>query len=184
MSWSTVFVELDKSKHDRESFDCDESDLNTFIKTHAAKHMQAGISRTMVLPATVPLTDKESDKEPIQKVSICSFYTVVPSSIGRETLPVQLAKKLPRYPVPVFLLAQLAVDKEFHGEGLGKISLVKALEYLWEVNKYMPAYAIVVDCLNDSAEKFYQKFGFEFLCEQNGRTRLFLPMKTVGQLFT
>ena len=115
-----------------------------------------------MLLATVPL--------PNQKYPICSFYNVVPSCISRETLPVQLAKKFPRYPVPVFLFAQLAVHKEFHGEGLGKISLVKALEYLWKVNTHMHAYAIVVDCLTDSAGSFYQKFGFEFLCDQNGRT--------------
>lgn len=176
MSWSNCFEELDKSKHDRESFDCGEHELNVFIQTHAAKHMQAGISRTMVLPAAIPLLN--------EKYQICAFYSVAPSSICRETLPNQYAKKLPRYPVPVFLLAQLAVDKEFHGKGLGKISLIKALEYLWMVNTQMRAYAIIVDCLTESAQCFYTKFGFEVLCEQQGRIRMFLPMKTVGQLFS
>lgn len=175
MSWGKEFVELSKSKHDRNSFDCGEQELNTFIKTQAAKHMQAGISRTMVLPSVQPLLN--------QKFAICSFYSVAPSSISRETLPVQRAKKLPRYPIPVFLLAQLAVHKEFHGSGLGKVSLIRALKYLWEVNHHMRAYAIVVDCLTDSAQAFYTKFGFEVLCEYNGRIRMFLPMKTVEQLF-
>lgn len=175
MSWSKTFEELSKSKHDRDSFDCGESELNTFIQTQAAKHMQAGISRTMVLPGTAPLLN--------QKYPICAFYSVAPSSICRETLPASLAKKLPHYPVPVFLLAQLAVHKEFHGSGLGKVSLIKALEYLWGVNAHMRAYAIVVDCLTDSAQSFYQKFGFQVLCEQNGRVRMFLPMTTAGQLF-
>ena len=176
MSWSKTFEELSKSKHDRDSFDCGESELNTFIQTQAVKHMQAGISRTMVLPGTAPLLN--------QKYPICAFYSVAPSSIRRETLPAPLAKKLPHYPVPVFLLAQLAVHKEFHGSGLGKVSLIKALEYLWDVNAHMRAYAIVVDCLTDSAQDFYQTFGFQVLCEQNGRVRMFLPMKTVGQLFS
>ncbi len=176
MSWSKAFEELSKSKHDRDSFDCGESELNTFIHTQAAKHMQAGISRTMVLPGTATLLN--------QKYPICAFYSVAPSSICRETLPASLAKKLPHYPIPVFLLAQLAVHKEFHGNGLGKVSLIKALEYLWAVNAHMRAYAIVVDCLTDSAQSFYQKFGFQVLCEQSGRVRMFLPMKTVGQLFS
>lgn len=176
MSWSKNFEQINKSKHDRNSFDCGENQLNTFIQTQAVKHMQAGISRTMVLPANVPL--------PNQKFPICSFYSIAPSSISRETLPDKLSRKLPRYPIPVFLLAQLAVHKEFHGSGLGKISLIKALEYLWEVNTHMRAYAIVVDCLTDTSEGFYRNFGFEFLCDHNGHTRLFLPMKTVGQLFS
>lgn len=60
MSWGKEFVELSKSKHDRDSFDCGEQELNTFIKTQAAKHMQAGISRTMVLPSAHPLLNQNS----------------------------------------------------------------------------------------------------------------------------
>ncbi|GAD90509.1 hypothetical protein VHA01S_046_00180 [Vibrio halioticoli NBRC 102217] len=175
MSWGNEFVELNKSKHDRTSFDCGERELNTFIRTQAVKHMQAGISRTMVLPSSQPLLN--------QKYAICAFYTVAPSSISRETLPAQHAKKLPRYPIPVFLLAQLGVHKEFHGSGLGKVSLIRALKYLWQVNHHMRAYAIVVDCLTDSAQAFYTKFGFQVLCEHNGSIRMFLPMNTVAQLF-
>ena len=175
MSWSKSFKELNKSVHDRASFDCGEKKLNTFIQNQAAKHMKAGISRTMVLPAKVAL--------PNRKYPICSFYSVTPGSICRETLPVNLAKKLPHYPVPVFLLAQLAVHKKFHGNGLGKITLIKALEYLCEVNSYMPAYAVVVDCLTKSAQNFYTKYGFEILCTRNRRTRMFLTMKTIDRLF-
>ena len=94
MSWAKEFEELKKSTHDRNSFDCGEHELNVFIKTQAVKHMQAGISRTMVLPSKIPLLNK--------KYAICSFYSVAPSSISRETLPVNMAKKLPHYPIPVF----------------------------------------------------------------------------------
>ncbi len=175
MSWSSEFVELDGTLHDRPSFDCGEPELNEFIKTRAAKHMAAGISRTLLLPAVTP--------QPNGKFSICSFYTIAAGSIKRQSLPRGLAKKLPQYPVPVFLLAQLAVDAAFQSQGLGKITLIKALEHLWSVNSQMRAYAVIVDCLNDKAEHFYQKFGFEFLFRHNGRARLFIPMKTVALLF-
>ena len=49
MSWAKEFIELEKAIHDRASFDCGEVELNEFIRTKAAKHMTAGISRTMVL---------------------------------------------------------------------------------------------------------------------------------------
>jgi GNAT superfamily N-acetyltransferase len=175
VSWAKEFVELDKALHDRNSFDSGEEELNDFIKTKAAKHMAAGISRTMLLPTASPLPDG--------KYPICAFYSITPSSVARETFQDDLVKRLPHYPIPVFLIAQLAVHSEFHGKGLGKITLIKALEYLWEINAHMRAFAIIVDCLNGGAQAFYAKYDFEILCQHNGRTRMFLPMKTVGQLF-
>ncbi len=175
MSWAYEFVELDKAIHDRASFDCGEAEINVFIQTQAAKHMKAGISKTMLLPLSAPLSN---DKYPI-----CAFYTIAPSSIIRDTLPEALSKKLPRYPVPVFLLAQIAVHLKYHDQGLGKITLVKALEYLWKINSRMRAFAVIVDCLNKNAEQFYLKYGFKTLCDNNGRTRMFIPMKIVAKLF-
>ena len=159
MSWSKTFEEINKSKHDSDSFDCGENKLNVFIKTQAVKHMLVGISRAVFLPATPVL--------PNQKYLIYAFYSVAPNSISRETLPVQLSKKLPHYPIPVFLLAQLASHKESQGCGLGKISL----EYLWNVNTHMHVYAIVVDCLTDSAE---------YLCDHNGSLVCFYRSKQWG----
>jgi len=175
MIWVDKFTELDKAVHDRASFDCGEFELNEFIRTKAAKQTEAGVSKTMLLPASIPLQNG--------KYPICAFYTVTPGSISRETLPKGHVKKLPLYPVPVFLLAQLAVHSEYQGKGLGKITLVKALEYLWEVNAHMRAYAVIVDCLNKKAESFYSKYGFEFLCRHNDRARMFIPMTIIGQLF-
>jgi uncharacterized protein (DUF1778 family) len=65
---------------------------------------QAGISTTMPLPDSVPLPD---GKHPVR-----SFYTIAPSSISRKNLPAELAAKLPFYPVPVYLLAQMAVYRK------------------------------------------------------------------------
>jgi GNAT superfamily N-acetyltransferase len=169
------FVELDKAHHDRSAFECGEKELDSFIRTQAAKHMEIGISKTMVLPGLELLSNR--------KKFICAFYTIAPSSIRRETLPATLAKKLPFYPVPVFLLAQMAVHADCQGQGLGKVTLINALEYLWNMNSYMRAFAVVVDCLNTTAEQFYKKYGFEFLCNHNGRTRMFISMKTLEQLF-
>jgi len=70
-------------------------------------------------------------------------------------LPETLAKKLPLYPVPVFLLAHFAVHTEFHGHGLRKVTLIKALEYLSGVNAHIRVYTIITDCWNDSAKQLY-----------------------------
>ena len=118
MATTKTFVELEKASHDRASFNCGEEELNTFIRQQALRHMKANISRTMILAEF----DKQvSSNQAKQKIS--AFYTIAPSSISRQQLP----KNKPAYPIPVFLLAQLAVDKMQQGTGLGKITLVKAL---------------------------------------------------------
>jgi predicted GNAT family N-acyltransferase len=175
VKFGSKFIPLDKSLHDRVTFECGEKELNLFLKTKAAKHMKARISNTLVMASDTLLENK---KHPIS-----SFYTVTPSSIERKTLPTNQAKKLPHYPVPVFLIAQLAVDNKYHGQKLGQITLIKALEFLWEINQQMPAYAVVVDCLNEVVEEFYAKFGFEVLDMVNGKVRMYIPMKVVGELF-
>jgi hypothetical protein len=174
VNYSKEFVKLNKEIHDRASFDCGEVELNEFIQKYAAKNSEVGISTTMVLPASEPLGNG--------KFPICAFYTVAPGSIARETLPASLKKKLPHYPIPVFLIAQMAVHLSCQGSGLGKVTLIKALEYLWNINEHMQAYAVIVDCINTDIVKFYSKYDFQIL-DPSGRIRMFLPMQTVGMLF-
>ncbi len=126
---------------------------------------------TMVLPA------KENEAD------ICAYYTLSHTEIKRQTLPVSIAKKLPLYPLPVILIAQLAVNQKAHGQGLGKITLIRALQHACEINEHLPSYAVVVDALDDQVQGFYEQFGFEALKTDGYRKRLYMAMQTVMQLF-
>lgn len=172
MKPSSTFVELDKTAHDRKSFDCGTQELNEFLHQFAARHREAGISKTMVLPA-------KGDH-----AAICAYYTLSHTEIERQTLPAAMAKKLPHYPVPVLLIAQLAVHQRAQGQGLGKVTLICSLRHCLEINVHLPSQAVVVDALDNGVQKFYEQYGFKELDRHNGRTRLFLPMKTVAQLFS
>ncbi len=168
---SSAFTELDKSIHDRGGFACGTKELDAFLQQFAVRHREAGISKTMVLPA------KDDDAD------ICAYYTLSHTEIERQTLPKTLAKKLPRYPVPVMLIAQLAVHQEAQGQGLGKVTLIAALRHAYDVNLHLPSYAVVIDALDDGVQGFYEQYDFQPLDTHNRRTRLFLPMKTVARLF-
>ena len=172
MTPSSQFVELDKAVHDRKSFDCGVEELNQFIQQFAARHRAAGISMTMVLPA-------EEDK-----ANICAYYTLSHTEINRQTLPKSVAKKLPYYPIPVILVAQLAVDKKVQGRGLGKITLIRALQHAGAINEHLPSNAVVVDALDDQVQGFYEQFGFTFLDTHSHRRRLYMAMQTILQLLS
>lgn len=171
MTPSARFVELDKAAHDRKSFDCGTRELNDFLQHFAARHREAGISKTMVLP------DRDSPS------SLCAYYTLSHTEIKRQTLPAATSKKLPHYPVPVLLIAQLAVHQLAQGQGLGKVTLICALRHCLEINVHLPSYAVIVDALDGGVQSFYEQYGFKELDHHNGRIRLYLPMKTVEQLF-
>jgi len=175
VNWSGEFVRLDKIIHDRASFDCGAVELNEFIRKYAARHMEAGINTTMVLPASDALLNG--------KYPICAFYAIAPGSIAREGLPESHKGKLPPYPIPVFIIVQMAVHSSCQKQGLGKITLVSAFKYLRDLNEHMRAYAVIVDCLNESVEGFYAQYGVEALFRAQRRSRMFLPMKTVAMLF-
>ena len=125
----------------------------------------------MVLPGTEPAEQG--------LLPIAAYYTTSIAIIERETLPT--GGKLPPYPVPVLLIARLAVAKHQKGQGLGKITLIKALEHLLSISEMTSAFAVVVDPIDDNADKFYRHFGFLELKDEAGR--LYLPMKTVAALF-
>ena len=171
MTPSSQFVELDTAVHERKSFDCRAEELNLFLQQFAARHRAAGISMTMVLPA------REN------KADICAYYTLSHTEIKRQTLPKSVAKTLPYYPIPVILVAQLAVNEKVQGQGLGKITLIRALQHVGEINKHLPSYAVVVDALDNQVQRFYEQFGFTSLDTHGPRERLYLPMQSVARLF-
>jgi GNAT superfamily N-acetyltransferase len=74
----------------------------------------------------------------------------------------------------------LAIDKNFQGKGLGKLLLFDALKRCYDASCLIGAYSVVVDPLDNEAERFHRKYGFIKL---PGSGKMFLPMKTVKELF-
>jgi predicted N-acetyltransferase YhbS len=73
------------------------------------------------------------------------FYTLSAHSIQASELPLDLAKKLPRFPLPVTLLGRMAVAQSLQGQGWGEFLLLHALERAWHSSRQVASYAVVVD---------------------------------------
>ena len=176
---TTEFLPLDPSAFNVKSFDCGKDAINTYLRRYAAKNMALNLNRTFVLPyipeALVP-------KEGSEKFHVAAYYTLAHQTLVREELPD--SSRLPRYPVPVILLAQLGVDRRFHRQGLGAKTLVHALRHAYQIAsnpKGIPALGIVLDVLDKEALAFYRSFDF-FLSLTDNPMKLFVPMASLETL--
>ncbi len=134
------------SEHDSAEFDCGQVALNTFIRRHALPGQRAHGSQTYV--ATVG---------PV----IVGYHTLVVGEVAYDDAPERLAKGLPRHPVPVLLLARLAVDQRWQGRGLGAALVADALRRTLQVADIVGVRAFLVHAKDEAAQSFYTHLGFE-----------------------
>ncbi len=120
--------------HDRDNFDCGSEPLNLFLRQTARQHATRGISRTFVLV-------DESASEPIP---ILGFFALNLCQIKSEILPGDEARKLPRN-VSGVRLGRLAVAREFHGQGLGRLLLVAAMTKFLDIFNTAGGIGLFVD---------------------------------------
>lgn len=80
------------------------------------------------------------------------------------------------------LLGRLAVDGSYRGQGFGELLLMNALERALINSEQIAALAVIVDTKEERAVRFYQRYGFQSLGD--GIERLFLPMRTIAELFS
>ena len=103
-------------------------------------------------------------------------------AINRDEFPSQISTKLPYYPIPVILIAQLAVVLTVQGRGLGGICVTSALNRIFRMNAELPSFAVIVDAIDDNARRFYERLNFQILDAKRTRTRMYMSMKTVSKL--
>ncbi|MBA6411681.1 GNAT family N-acetyltransferase [Parahaliea sp. F7430] len=173
------FLPLDTRAINVKSFDCGKDAINTYLRRYAAKNMALNLNRTFVLPYT---PEAYIGKESPGKSHVAAYYTLAHQTLVREELPDP--SRLPRYPVPVILLAQLGIDRRFHRQGLGAKTLVYALRHAYQIAsnpKGIPALGVVLDVLDQDALAFYQSFDFFFPLTDNPM-KLFIPIASLESL--
>lgn len=111
---------------------------------------------------------------------VVGYYTLAAGAVVFEHLPTDASKKLPKHPVPVVLLARLAVDQSFQGKGLGERLLLDALQRSLDLSAGLGVHAVEVDALDDAAAAFYRKYGFTPLLDDP--LHLYLPIVTVEDI--
>ena len=162
------YVELLGAQHDRNAFDCGKEPLNSFLRQQARQNADRHLGVTQVVVKT------NGDTQ------IQGYYTLVTRTFQAESVPAR--KKLPSGPIGVILLGRLAVDRQFHGQGLGQRMLLRAMAEVEMASRTIGIFALVLDVIDEEAKAWYLglDFGFQAFPEDPGR--LFVPIAFLRQL--
>jgi len=135
-----------KPTHQVEGFDCGIESLNIYLKRFADINNRNDSARTYVA---------------LRGNQVAGYYTIAPGSVEKERVPGRVGHGLARHPVPVILLARLAVDKSEKGKGLGSGLLRDALSRVISAAEIIGGRALLVHAKDEQAKAFYERFGFE-----------------------
>jgi predicted GNAT family N-acyltransferase len=156
-------VLLDKAKHDRNRFNCGIEALNNYLKVMASQQAKKDNSRTFVL---------EDDND---NSHIIGFYTLTMTTIDLKALPNKLQNKY-QSSTSGGLIARLAIDERYKGQGFGEWLLINALRKLLAVSDSVAFPVVIVDA-KDDAKYFYERYGFQAF--QDAENKLFITIPDV-----
>jgi GNAT superfamily N-acetyltransferase len=136
-----------RSDHVIDGFDCGRPSLNIWLARYA-RQAAAGSARTYVV------VDAEQER-------VVGYYALTAAELEREAATARVIKGMPRYPIPVVLLARLAVDLSVAGRGLGAWLLRDAMLRTLAASESIGVRALLVHALDENAGAFYLRHGFE-----------------------
>lgn len=168
-----LIIRLLKATDDRRGFSSGHPDLDRYFRDLAGQHSRKGISRVEV-----------ADMAGL----IVGYSATAPGQIATDDLPPQLARRLPRHPLPILRLARLAVAQGRQRHGIGSLLLQSALRRALDLREGFGCVGVVVDA-KPSAAGYYASFGFRPLPVTFGQiegtdgptTQMFLPIGTIGK---
>jgi predicted N-acetyltransferase YhbS len=149
-----------------DDFDCEQDDLNRFLTRHALNNQRANSSTTYLA---------QIDNQ------VVGYYTIVVGHVGFEDVPERLSKGLARHPVPLVILARLAVDHRWQSRGVGSGLLKDAMMRALNVSEIAGVRALAVHAKDDEAAAFYRHF--DFIPSPTNRLHLYVLIKDLRSLF-
>jgi GNAT superfamily N-acetyltransferase len=141
----SLHIEKLNRTHLVEQFICGYPELDRFLIRHALQAQQANSSQTYVA---------------VSENEVVGFYTIVAGEVQHAQAPERVVKGMPRHPIPLLVLARLAVHSKAQGRGIGAGLLLDALGRTLQVADVIGVRALAVHAKDDRAVAFYRHFGF------------------------
>jgi len=131
--------------HPIDSFDGGQEMLNNWLRKHALQNQGAGAAQSYV---------------GLVGEAIVGFYSLAVAQIEYCDAPERLQKGLARHPVPVMLLARLAVDRQWQKKGVGRALLRDAVLRTVQAADIAGIRALAVHAKDEQARQYYEQFDF------------------------
>jgi predicted N-acetyltransferase YhbS len=131
--------------HNLAPFASGTENLDRWLKQRAMKNQVSGASRTFVA---------------CQAGQVVAYYALASSAIAVEAASGRLHSNMPD-PIPVVVLARLAVDQRLQGKGLGRALIQDASLRVIQAADAIGIRGMIVHALSDNAKAFYERVGFE-----------------------
>ena len=158
-------IERFQNSFQRDTFDCGNEALNSYLKTIAPQDIKRNLSSVWVK---------------IQQNTVVGYYTLAPFTLLLTELPPSLAKKMPKGKlIPCWLIGKLARDLSVKGRGVGEELLVDALRRVMMLAQTAAGFCVVVDSKDLKATRFYESYGFTVLDKTQNERRLYLPIAEI-----
>lgn len=138
-------VEPLQASHAVEIFDCGDEALNRYLIRFALANQRARASRTYVA---------------LVGDSVVGFHTLVVGEVSPEQAPERIRKGLTRHPIPLMVLARLAVAVDHQGQALGAALMKDAICRTLAAAEIAGIRALAVQAKDERAQSFYTHFGF------------------------
>lgn len=132
--------------HRLDDFACGETVLDEWLKRRALANQLSGASRTFVV------TDLDQ--------CVFGYYAMAAGAVSHQAATSAVRRNMPN-PVPVMVLARLAVDHRAQGLKLGGALLQDAVSRAVTVSQNTGVRALLVHALHDRAKEFYEHYGFQ-----------------------
>jgi GNAT superfamily N-acetyltransferase len=160
-------VEKLRRDHPVEGFDCGREELNRYLVRYAWQNQQAGAAQTYV---------------GIAGEVVVGYHTLVVGQVILEDAPDRLKKGLAKHPIPIMLLARLAIDRRWQGRGVGKALLRDAMQRTLQAADIAGIRALAVHAKDEEARRFYEHF--DFVPSPTDPMHLFVLLKDVRRVLS
>jgi predicted N-acetyltransferase YhbS len=114
--------------------------------------------------------------------AVVGYHTLAVGHVTREEAPECLTKGLERHSVPIMLLAPLAVDRRWQGQGVGKGLLKDAMQRTLQAADIAGIRTFAVHAKDGEARSFYQQF--DFIPSPTDPMHLFVLLKDVRRIIS